>query len=92
MGGLGECAVRLIVGLLLNGAIVCMLWPLWHWNRTEGPLGLVLLCAAVGAMALVSLSPVLRHGTDRQKIAASVLMALPFIAFWPLLQFAFSYR
>ena len=92
MSGLGECAMRLIIGLLLNGALVCMFWPLWCWNRTERVFGLALLCAAVGTMALVSLAPVLRHGTDRQKIAASVLMVLPFIALWPLLQFCFGYR
>ena len=87
-----ECAVRLIIGLLFNIALLSMVGPLARWSSIERELGLALLGAAISASAMVSVIPVLRQGTDIQKVAAIVLMVLPFLGFWPAVQFWFHYR
>ncbi len=92
MSSPSECILRLIIGLLLNTALLCMLWPFWPWSSLQREPLLALLCVVIGAVGLVSVSPVLRHGTDTQKVAASMLMVLPLLAFWPSLQFCFRYR
>ena len=53
---------------------------------------MALVCAAIGAVALVSVAPLLRRGTAIQKVAAIVLMVLPLLAFWPALDAYLHYR
>lgn len=81
--------MRLIIGLLFNIALLSLVGPLARWRSVEHELGLALFCAAIGASAMVSVAPVLRQGTDIQKVAAIILMVLPFWGFWPAVQFCF---
>ena len=87
-----ECAVRLIIGLLFNIALLSMVGPLARWRSIEREFGLAILCAAIGTIALLSVAPVLRQGKDIQKVAAIMLMVLPLLGFWPAVQFCIQYR
>lgn len=87
-----ECAVRLIIGLLFNMALLWMVGPLARWRSIDREFALALFCAAIGAMAMVAVAPVFRQGTDIQKVAAILLMVLPLLAFWPTLNCFLHYR
>jgi hypothetical protein len=92
MSVLRVCAARLIAGLLLNMALLWMVGEVSRWSSIQREFRVVFICAATGAIALASVVPVLRRGTDIQKVAAIVLMVLPVMAFGPALGFYIKYR
>jgi hypothetical protein len=48
---------------------------------------MALAYAAAGAVAMVCVVPVIRRGTDFQRVGAVVVLVLSALAFWPALDF-----
>ena len=48
---------------------------------------MALVYAAVGAVAMISVVPVARRGTDLQRVAAVVVLVLSALAFWPAVDY-----
>ena len=92
MGLPSKCAVRLITGLVFNMVLLSMIGPMARWHSIEHEFGMAIVCAAIGTVALVSVAPVLWRGRDIQKVAAIVLMVLPFLSFLPAVDVYLHYR
>jgi hypothetical protein len=79
--------MRLAVGTALDVVLLLMLPRLAVWRGDERDCALSMAYAPMGAAAMVSVFPVVRRGTDLQRVGAVVVLILSALAFWPALDF-----
>lgn len=82
-----RCSIRLAVGAVLELLLMVMLPRLAMWSSEERAVGLAIIYAVVGATAIVCVTPVLRRGTDVQRVGSVVVMVLSALAFWPAVDY-----
>ena len=64
------CATRLVIGTILDMALALMLPRLEMWSSYERECWLAFVYAALGAVVMVCVVPVLGRGTDLQRVQA----------------------
>ena len=84
---LRACSVRLAIAAGLDVVLLLMLPRLAMSGGDVRDLRMALACAAVGAVAMVCVVPVIRRGTDLQRVAAIAVLILSALAFWPAADF-----
>jgi hypothetical protein len=84
--------MRLAVGSALNVVLLLMLPRLAMSGGDARDFRMALACAVVGAVAMVCVVPVIRRGTDLQRVAAIVVLILSALAFWPAADFYLRMR
>ena len=77
--------MRLVVGTALDVVLLLMLPRLAVWRGDERDCALSMAYAAMGAAAMVFVFPVVRRGSDLQRVGAVVVLILSALAFWPAL-------
>lgn len=80
-------AVRLVIGAALDVLLLLMLPRLAMWSSEERAVGMAMVYAVAGAAAIVCVAPVLRRGTDVQRVGSVVVMVLSALAFWPAVDY-----
>jgi hypothetical protein len=76
-------SVRLAIGAALDVLLLLMLPCLAMWSSEERAVGMAMVYAAAGAAAIVCVAPVLRWGTDMQRVGSVIAIALSALTFWP---------
>ena len=82
-----RCSIRVAVGAALDLLLLLMLPRLAMWSSEERAVGLAMMYGVVGAAAIVCVAPVLRRGTDVQRVGSVVVMVLSVLAFWPAVDY-----
>ena len=82
--------MRLVVATTLVVALGLLLARPAIWGSDESACRMAFVYAALGAMAMICVAPVLRRGTDLQRVAAVVLLILSCLALWPAVDFYLS--
>ena len=73
--------------MALDVVLLLMLPRLAVWSGDDRDCRMVMAYAALGATAMVCVVPVVRRGTDLQRVGAVVVLVLSGLAFWPALDF-----
>ncbi|MCX6929799.1 MAG: hypothetical protein NT154_42280 [Verrucomicrobia bacterium] len=85
--GLAVSSIRLAVGAGLDVILLLMLPRPAMWSSDDGACRMALVYAAMGAAAVVFVVPVIRRGTDLQRVGAVVVLVLSALAFWPAVDY-----
>lgn len=83
----GFSRVRLAIGAALDVLLLLMLPRLAMWSSEERAVGMAMVYAVPGAVAIICVAPVLRRGTDVQRVGSVVVMVLSALAFWPAVDY-----
>jgi hypothetical protein len=75
--------VRLAIGAALDVLLLLMLPRLAMWSSEERAVGMAMIYAGIGGAAIVCVAPVLRRGTDVQRVGTVIVIVLSALAFWP---------
>ena len=78
-------SIRLAVGSGLDVILLLMLPRLAMSGGDARDFRTALVYAAIGAAAMVCVVPVIRRGSDLQRVGAVVVLILSALAFWPAL-------
>ncbi len=76
-------SIRLAIGAALDVFLLLMLPSMARWSSEEREVGAALIYAGIGAAAMLCVGPVLRRGTDIQRVAAVIVLVISVFAFWP---------
>ena len=87
-----RCWIRLATGVALDFLLLLMLPRLAMWSSEERAVGMAIVYAVGGAAAIVCLVPVLRRGTDVQRVGSVIVLALSAMAFWPAVDYWLGMR
>jgi hypothetical protein len=79
--------IRLAIGAALDALLLVMLPRLAMWSSEERAVGMAMVYAAVGAAGIVCVAPVLRRGTDVQRVGSVIVIVLSALAFWPAIDY-----
>lgn len=79
--------VRLAIGAALDVLLLLMLPRLAMWSSEERAAGMAMVYAVAGAAAIVCVAPVLRRGTEVQRVGAVIVMVVSALAFWPAVDY-----
>ena len=83
----GFSTVRLAIGAALDVLLLLMLPRLAMWSSEERAVAMAMVYAVMGAAAIVCVAPVLRRGTDVQRVGSVVVIILSALAFWPAVDY-----
>ena len=87
-----KCLVRLIAGAGLNVVLLLMLPRLAMWSSIEREFRIALTASSLGAIAIVCVAPVLWRAKDPQRVFALMLLVLPCLTMWLVVDFILKYK
>jgi hypothetical protein len=72
----------LIVGAVLNLALLLMIPSAGGWGSVEREFRIAFTASSLAAVAIVCVVPVLWRAKDPQRVLALILLVLPCLTFW----------